>query len=336
MTTQLDVQGRRTIMYWTNQSGGAVALGDVVISDAAHDESFTTTTTAALITAAVGVVIEANGIANGAQGRICIEGYVSQVNLSGSTTRGHFIKTHTVAKQAADAGTSRVVGVFAVTTTTSATPSATLFGMPDGSTGSAGSPGTPALTLSTTNSTGAASTLIATDATIAAFDATAPTTQAFGDAAAVGTAGTATRRDHKHAMPANPGFLQSAIATRTAGDLTTTSTSYVDLTGITVTLTTGARRCLVIFSANGKNSNAGQTARYDIDIDGSRQGQGYGLSWAANAGSAVGFTFLTAVLSAGSHTIKIVWSVDANTGTTYASTGVTPAFIEVLETGLTT
>lgn len=36
------------------------------------------------------------------------------------------------------------------------------------------------------------------------FDATSPTTQAFGDAAAVGTATVSARRDHKHAMMANP------------------------------------------------------------------------------------------------------------------------------------
>ena len=38
----------------------------------------------------------------------------------------------------------------------------------------------------------------------ALFDVTAPSTQAFGDSAAVGSATTAARRDHKHAMPANP------------------------------------------------------------------------------------------------------------------------------------
>jgi len=40
--------------------------------------------------------------------------------------------------------------------------------------------------------------------TIAAFDATAPVTQAFGDAAAVGAIAFAARRDHKHGMPALP------------------------------------------------------------------------------------------------------------------------------------
>lgn len=63
---------------------------------------------------------------------------------------------------------------------------------------------TPAVVLGSSAAAGAASTVIRSDSTIAAFDATAPTTQAFGDAAAVGTAAFAARRDHKHAMPANP------------------------------------------------------------------------------------------------------------------------------------
>lgn len=64
------------------------------------------------------------------------------------------------------------------------------------------SQGTPALTLSTSNSAGSSGSYVGTDATIAAFDATAPVTQAFGDSAAAGTAGTAARRDHKHGIPA--------------------------------------------------------------------------------------------------------------------------------------
>ncbi len=63
---------------------------------------------------------------------------------------------------------------------------------------------TPAIVLGSSAAAGAASTLIRSDATIAAFDATNPTTQAFGDAAAVGTAAFAARRDHKHAMMADP------------------------------------------------------------------------------------------------------------------------------------
>ena len=52
--------------------------------------------------------------------------------------------------------------------------------------------------------------MIRSDGTIAAFDATNPATQAFGDAAAVGVAAFAARRDHKHPMMANP--VPGAIA----------------------------------------------------------------------------------------------------------------------------
>lgn len=64
--------------------------------------------------------------------------------------------------------------------------------------------GTPAVVLGTAAAAGAVDEVIRRDSTIVAFDATSPTTQAFGDAAVVGVAAVATRRDHKHAMPANP------------------------------------------------------------------------------------------------------------------------------------
>jgi hypothetical protein len=67
--------------------------------------------------------------------------------------------------------------------------------------GSATSFGTPAVVLGTAAAAGAATTAIRTDATIVAFDATAPTTEAIGDSAATGSAAVAARRDHKHGMP---------------------------------------------------------------------------------------------------------------------------------------
>lgn len=60
----------------------------------------------------------------------------------------------------------------------------------------------PTVALGSAAAAGAAATLIRSDATIQAFDATAPSTQAVGDAAAVGVINYAARRDHKHAMPA--------------------------------------------------------------------------------------------------------------------------------------
>ena len=63
---------------------------------------------------------------------------------------------------------------------------------------------TPAIVLGTTAAAGAASTVIRSDSTIVAFDATAPVDQAFGDTAATGSAAVAARRDHRHGMPAAP------------------------------------------------------------------------------------------------------------------------------------
>lgn len=64
--------------------------------------------------------------------------------------------------------------------------------------------GTPSLVLTTFNASGGTAYAVPVNASIAVFDTTAPSTQAFGDAATVGTADRAARRDHKHAMPANP------------------------------------------------------------------------------------------------------------------------------------
>lgn len=72
------------------------------------------------------------------------------------------------------------------------------------SAGSGPSFATPAVVLGTAAAAGAASTVIRSDSTIVAFDATVPSTQAFGDSAATGSAAVAARRDHKHAMMANP------------------------------------------------------------------------------------------------------------------------------------
>jgi len=60
--------------------------------------------------------------------------------------------------------------------------------------------GTPNLTLSIANAAGAANTVMRTDATIALFDATVPTTITPDASAATGSAGVAARRDHTHAI----------------------------------------------------------------------------------------------------------------------------------------
>lgn len=192
--------GRLVVATLTNKRGSGVNYGDLVYIDTANAGAFTVGTTGAY-TGMVGVCIEPNGIANNATGRIQTQGDCPQINLNASGTLGHFVKTYTVAAQATDAGTSRVVGAFGQLLSTGTTPRVLLFGFPDAASSSA-SAGTPALTLSTTNSAGAASTFVATDATVAVFDSTVPVSQAFADSAAAGAAGVAARRDHKHGMPA--------------------------------------------------------------------------------------------------------------------------------------
>lgn len=71
---------------------------------------------------------------------------------------------------------------------------------------------TPAIVLGTAAAAGTTLTPIRSDATIVAFDATSPSTQAFGDTAVVGSVALAARRDHKHAMPADPVPAHAAAA----------------------------------------------------------------------------------------------------------------------------
>ena len=93
--------------------------------------------------------------------------------------------------------------------------------------------GTPALTLGTANSAGVAATFVRTDATLLAFDATVPVTQAFGDSASAGAATVAARRDHKHAMP-------SAVAI--AGAITSSGAGIGYASGAGGTVTQGTSR----------------------------------------------------------------------------------------------
>lgn len=116
--------GRSTIVPLTNQSGGGVIAGDVVVIDTAHDDSFVTTTSANFV-GTVGVAQQTIGA--GAVGLVCLAGKVDLVNVNASVTRGHYGATFTVAKQATDAGASRGVGTFCEFTTGGATPKAIIW-----------------------------------------------------------------------------------------------------------------------------------------------------------------------------------------------------------------
>jgi hypothetical protein len=95
---------------------------------------------------------------------------------------------------------------------------------------------TNAILLGSAAAAGGAATPMRSNDTIAAFDATNPSTQAFGDAAAVGTAAFAARRDHKHAMMAASAAAPTAIETKLSSDVTmTTAGSLYTHTSLTTT-----------------------------------------------------------------------------------------------------
>lgn len=127
---------RTTAALLTNKSGGSLVYGDVVILDNTNAKGFTTTTTAALSSRGIGVILEPNGIANNATGMVAVGGWVPKVNLNTAATVGQFLKTHTVAGQATPHSSPQVEGDFGVALQASATPEAILFGKANGPGGS--------------------------------------------------------------------------------------------------------------------------------------------------------------------------------------------------------
>ena len=91
-----------------------------------------------------------------------------------------------------------------------------------------------------------------------------PSTQAFGDAAAEGTADTYARGDHKHAMPADPGGYALPKLSNQASNYSASTTSLV----VTMTAPTVDSNliCLVYSTGRGANSitqtNVTWTQRY--------------------------------------------------------------------------
>ena len=109
---------------------------------------------------------------------------------------------------------------------------------------------------------------------------------------------------------------------RTAGNVTTTSTSLVSFTGASITLTTGANPVAYGTTQTTYNNSAGALIIYNIDIDGALQhGAGGQVQKATSVAEQTNISFsgMSAALSAGSHTIKVRWFVNAGTGTILAT-----------------
>lgn len=125
-----DLRGliRTEISLWTNNSGGDLIKGAVVIVDDALAASFTTTNISAYSNGKIGVLLE--NIADGEIGLVCTSGEVPIINLSASASLGDLVKTHSVAGQGVPHAKPRIEGDFAEVLGTGTTPRAILFGMP--------------------------------------------------------------------------------------------------------------------------------------------------------------------------------------------------------------
>jgi hypothetical protein len=174
----------------------------------------------------------------------------------------------------------------------------------------------PAFTLGTANAAGSATTAVASDSTLLAFDTATPDAITFGQSGAAGSAVVTSRRDHAHAMESATAPVFGRVV-RTAGNITTTSTSLVDVTGATITFTTGAFPVQYSAAQVASNNTTASTNWFNADIDGTALHGTEGLPLDQEVGDKMqdaSFSAQTAALSAGSHTIKETWKVGANTG----------------------
>jgi len=111
---------------------------------------------------------------------------------------------------------------------------------------------------------------------------------------------------------------------RTSGNYTISSATFTDIDGtnLSFTVTTGARRVKMSFAGSVLcGATANQQIFLDVTVDGTRQGGTVGLVGFRNANDTTqrrfngSFTYLTDVLSAGSHTFKFQWAAASGTAT---------------------
>jgi len=93
-----------------NNSGGSVAVGDILVTDPSLDSALTSTT---VLQDPRPVRVAAEAINNGVVGRFESTGRVSTVNVQGAVTRGDYLGCSTTAKQAISLGSTAVDGAFA-------------------------------------------------------------------------------------------------------------------------------------------------------------------------------------------------------------------------------
>jgi len=113
---------------------------------------------------------------------------------------------------------------------------------------------------------------------------------------------------------------------RTAGGVTTTSSTFVDVTGASITITTGTNPVAYGATGMGYNNTPANYVLMNYNIDGTllHGTNGIGAYQKASSGSYdenLSFSGITAALSAGSHTIKEQFRAGAGTVTLRADAG---------------
>ncbi|HEY6021440.1 MAG TPA: hypothetical protein VIY48_16495, partial [Candidatus Paceibacterota bacterium] len=116
-----------------------------------------------------------------------------------------------------------------------------------------------------------------------------------------------------------------------AGNLTTGSDTFVDVdASLNITLTVGARRCLILFSATAVNNGNNATC-VELVIDGTGTGGTRGMAFMQGTlNNPVPFSYLTDVLPAGTHTFKPQYKSDTGVAATL-HTATTPIIFSVME-----
>lgn len=127
----------------TNDSGGDLPYGAVVIAGGSGAKSFITSTTEGYNSSMIGVIVEPAGIADGETGLVSWGLWTPRINLDGAASLYDFIKHDGVAGQGTPHAAPMQAGDFALALEASANPSALLLGAPVPSTVA---PGTAAIT----------------------------------------------------------------------------------------------------------------------------------------------------------------------------------------------
>ncbi len=129
----------------------------------------------------------------------------------------------------------------------------------------------------------------------------------------------------------NPVTGVAAITT----DITTSSTTFVDATGLSVTLTTVGDTVLAAVTMSAGTTTVSAQLTVDLHDGAGRQGGSEGLvshlTPSSGLESNFSFVYLITGLTPGSNTIKVQWRVSTGTGTIHATNQ--SATLRIMEIG---